>query len=54
MSSAGLANSKNLDVGLVSLGLDLSPLRNGFSPKKFQSLNFFFFFGLCFLKAFEN
>ena len=33
---------------------DLSPLGTGFSPKKFQSLNVFFFF-LCFLKDFfEN
>ena len=31
---------------------DLSPLGTGFSPKKFQSQNVFFFFFLCFLKAF--
>ena len=51
MYSVGLANSKNLDIGLVSLALDLSPLRIGFSPKKFQSLlmSFFVFFVFCFL-----
>ena len=53
MYSVGRANSRNLDVGLVSLRPDLSPLKTGFSPKKFQSLNvFFFFFFWCFFESF--
>ena len=43
MYSVGRANSRNLEVDLISLGPDLSPLKTGFSPKKFQSLNVFFF-----------
>ena len=50
MYSVGRANSRNLDVGLVSLRPDLSPLKTGFSPKKFQSLNVFFFW--CFFESF--
>ena len=51
MYSVGLANSKNLDIGLVSLAPNLSPLRIGFSPKKFQSLSMsFFVFSEGFLK----